>query len=115
MRASQRPSRGRVKRGRLEWQQVFKDHRCDRMTDRLIEAVPLHHTANSDPQSVTPVTILFLSPTMKTIPQFVWEASQKTPKLIADPEKNSHMDDNALNNAAVWARTSQAIKKTKHQ
>lgn len=73
MRTSQRPSRGRVKRGLLEWQQVFRDHRHDRMTDRLIEAVPLHHTANSDPQSVTPVT----TPTMKTIPQFVLETLQK--------------------------------------
>lgn len=90
MRASQRPSRGRVKRGRLEWQQVFKDHRRDRMTDRLIEAVPLHHTANSDPQSVTPVTILFLSPTMKTIPQFVWEASQKNTQIdCTDPENKT--------------------------
>lgn len=78
MRVSQRQSHGRVKRGRPEWQPVFRDHRRDRMTDRLIEAVPLHHIANSDPQSVTPVTILFLWLTVKTIPQFVWEASQNT-------------------------------------
>lgn len=49
MRASQSPSRGRVKRGLLEWQQVFRDHRQDRMTDGLIEAGPLHHAENSDP------------------------------------------------------------------
>lgn len=66
-----------LKRGRPEWQPVFRDLRCDRMTDRLIEAVPLHHIANSDPQSVTPVTILFLWLAMKTLPQFVWEACQK--------------------------------------
>lgn len=77
MSVSQRQSHGCVKRGWPEWQRVFRDRRCDRMTDRLIEAVPLHHIVNSDPQSVTPVTILFLWPTVKTLPQFVWEASQK--------------------------------------
>lgn len=65
-----------MKRGRPEWQPVFRDHRGVRMTDRLIEAVPLHHIANSDPRSVTPVTILFLWRTAETVPQFVWEASQ---------------------------------------
>lgn len=76
MRVSQRQSCGCMKRGWPEWQPVFRDHRRDRMTDRLIEAVPLHHIANSDPQSVTPVTILFLCLTVKTIPQFVWDSSQ---------------------------------------
>lgn len=74
MKVSQRQIHGRVKRGRSEWQPVFRDHRRDRMTDRLIEAVPLHHIVNSDPRSVTPVSILFLGLTVKTIPQFVWEA-----------------------------------------
>lgn len=59
-RVSQRQSHGCVKRGWTEWQPVFRDPGCDRMTDRLIEAVPLHHKVNFDPQSVTPVTILFL-------------------------------------------------------
>lgn len=45
--------------GRPEQQTAFKGHCSDRMTDRLIEAMALHHHVHSDPQSVTPVTILF--------------------------------------------------------
>lgn len=49
MKVSQRQSHECVKRGWSEWQSVFRDHRRDRMTDRLIEAAPLHHIVNSDP------------------------------------------------------------------
>lgn len=49
MKVSQRQKHGCVKRGWPEWQPVFRAHRHDRMTDRLIEAVPLHHAVNFDP------------------------------------------------------------------
>lgn len=95
-RVSQRQSHGCVKRGWPEWQPVFRDHRRDRMTDRLIEAVPLHHIANSDPRSVTPVTILFLWPTVKSKPQFVWGASQKSHIDQIKTEKMLHAGETYL-------------------
>lgn len=96
MKVSQRQCYGCVKKVWSEWQQVFRDHRRDRMTDRLIEAVPLHHIVNSDPQSVTPVTILFLLLTVKTIPQFVWEAPQNTHIDWINTKKIFHVGETYL-------------------
>lgn len=102
MRVSQRQSHSRVKRGWPEWQPVFRDHRRDRMTDRLIEAVPLHHIVNSDLQSVTPVTILSLWLTVKTMPQLVWEASQNTnTDWINTKEKSFMWVKHTLNNTLI--------------
>lgn len=82
MRVSQRQSHGRVKRGWPEWQPVFRDHRRDRMTDRLIEAVPLHHIANSDPP-IGHTSYYSLS---------VAHREDHSPNLYGKHHKNTHID-----------------------
>lgn len=112
-RASQRPSGGRVKGGLLEWQQVFRAHRQDRMTGRLIEAGPLHHTVTSDPT----ISHTSSTPTMKTIPQFVLDTSEgkeRNPAQI-DCVETSWVDDNTPNSSATRASAAERVLRSENQ